>query len=180
MNKIIINSVLILFILMSCSFDYGEADSPENTTPDLVMQNVEYVRVRSADPVARIQAERVERYEKQGQMTLENFTFEQFTDGGETVNITGSAGYASVEIESGDIIMNEGVWLEVDSEDIVIETNRVSWSEKERVMFSGEEDEVNIFQEDGTIITGIGLRADARRRTWEFAGAVRGTYYHEE
>jgi len=165
---------------MSCSFDYGETESSENTAPDLIMQNVDYVRVRSADPIARIQAERVERYEKQGQMKLENFTFEQFTDGGETVNVTGSAGHASVEIESGNIFMNEGVWLEVDSEDIVIETNQINWMEKERVMLSGEEDEVNIFQDNGTVITGIGLRADARRRTWEFSGAVRGTYYHEE
>jgi len=172
--------VLALFVLMSCSFDYGETDSPENLTPDLIMQNVEYVRVRSADPIARIQAERFERYEKQGQMRLNNFTFEQFTDSGETVNMRGSSGYAAVEIESGDIFMNEGVWLEIDSEDLVIETYQVNWTDKERVMSSGDENEVNIFQDNGTIITGIGLRANARRRTWEFSGAVRGTYYYEE
>ena len=170
----------VLIILTSCTFDYGDTESSDNSMPDLVMQNVEYVRVRSTEPIARIQAERVERYENQGLILLENFTFEQYGNSGETVNVAGSAGNASVQIESGDIFMDNGVWLEVESEDLIIETNQISWTDGERTMSSGKEDTVNIFKDNGTAISGTGLHADARRRSWEFTGAVSGTYVHED
>ena len=172
--------VLFIFTFFSCTFDYGDTEPFDSDMPDLVMQNVDYVRVRSADPVARIQAQRVERYEERGLMKLENFSFEQFGDSGESVNATGSAGQASVEIASGNILMDNGVWLEVDSEDIIIETYQINWVDEDRTMSSGEREQVNIFQDNGTVISGTGLKADTRRRTWEFAGVVTGTYVYED
>jgi hypothetical protein len=91
------------------------------------MENVEYVRIRSSDPVARFQAERAERYERQGMMKIQNFVFEQYGERGEEVNAYGKAGSASVNIESGDIFMDRGVRIEVESEDIILETNQLEW-----------------------------------------------------
>jgi len=171
--------VIIILLAGSCTFDYGDTGSSDNSLPDLVMENVEYVRVRSADPIARFEAERAERYEKQSLMKLKNFSFEQYGDRGESTNVTGRAGNASVHIESGDISMDNGVWLEVESEDIVIETQMLEWKDAQRILSSGEENEVFIYQHNGTSFTGVGLRADARWRTWEFSGSVSGTYVHE-
>jgi LPS export ABC transporter protein LptC len=169
-----------VFLVCSCTFDYGETESSERNLPDLVMEDVEYVRVRSANPIARFSAERAESYEKQGLMKLEKFSFEQYGDRGETTNVAGRAGNASVYIDTGDIFMENGVKLEVESEDIVIETMQINWIDNQRVLSSGEENEVYIYQQNGTSFTGIGLRADARRRTWEFSGPVSGTYVHQE
>jgi len=171
---------ILILLISSCSFDYGELESAERTTPDLIMENVEYVRVRSADPIARFQAERAERYERQGIMKLEHFSFEQYGERGEEVNAMGMAGLASVNIQSGDILMDNGVRLEVGSEDIIIETNQLEWKDEPRLLSSGKEEEVNIYQESGTSFTGIGLVIDTRRRTWEFSGVVSGTYVFEE
>jgi LPS export ABC transporter protein LptC len=176
-NTVILTS--LLFIL-SCSFDYGETESSEIELPNLIMENVEYVRVRSADPVARIQAERVERYERQRLMKMQNFSFEQYEDRGEEINIFGKAGSASFNTTSGDIFMDGGVRLEIESEDIIIETNQIEWKDEQKILTSGEEDEVNIFQQNGSSITGVGLRIDIRRRYWEFLGPVFGTYIHED
>jgi len=164
----------------ACTFDYGESESASGTLPDMVMENVEYVRVRSSDPIARFEAERAERFDRQGIMKLENFTFEQYGDRGETVNAFGRAGNASVEIESGDIHMNNGVRIEVESEDIIIETIQIEWRDEQRMLLSGDGEDVNVIQTNGTSITGRGLRADARRRTWEFSDGVRGTYIQED
>jgi LPS export ABC transporter protein LptC len=144
------------------------------------MVNVEYIRVRSADPIARFQAELAERYEKQGVMKLSNFTFEQYGDRGNEVNALGSAGNASVEISSGDVLMTDGVRLEVESEDIIIETSQLEWKDEPHVLSTGTEDEVNIFQKNGTHFIGTGLRADARKRSFEFSGNVSGTYIHDD
>ncbi|MDR1839705.1 MAG: LPS export ABC transporter periplasmic protein LptC [Treponema sp.] len=173
-------SALFLLIAGACSFDYGETMSSERELPDLIMENVEYVRVRSADPVARFQAERAERYEKQRMMKLQNFSFEQYGERGEAVNTSGMAGNANMNIDSGDIFMSNGVRLEVESEDIIIETRRLDWKDDERILSTGADGEVHIYREDGTNFTGTGLRANARRRIWEFSGSVSGAYIYEE
>ncbi len=172
--------ILFFLITLSCTFDYGESESSERELPDLVMLNVEYIRVRSADPIARVQAERAERYEKQGVMKLENFTFEQYGDRGNEVNTQGGAGNASVDINSGDITMSNGVRLEVESEDIVIETNQLEWKDETHMISTSAEDEVDIYRENGTHFTGTGLTANARTRTFEFSGGVGGYYIQED
>jgi LPS export ABC transporter protein LptC len=171
---------LFFLLLVSCTFDYGESSSVERELPDLVMVNVEYIRVRSMDPIARVQAERAERYEKQGVMKLKNFSFEQYGDKGSEVNAMGNAGNASVNINSGDIFMTNGVRLEVESEDIIIETNQLEWRDEPHILLTGTEDEVNVFRENGTHFTGAGLSADARKHTFEFLGAVSGFYIQED
>jgi len=173
---------LLIFSLLfaSCSFDYSDQAGSNKDQPDIVMENVEYVRVRSADPQARFLAERVERYEERRVMELRNFSFEQFGNHGEEINAYGRAGSASFEMDSGDIRMDNGVRIDVDSEELAIETRRLNWKDKDRILTGGDMDEVNIYQESGTSFTGIGFRADARRRTWEFTGNVSGTYVHDD
>ncbi|MDR1858813.1 MAG: LPS export ABC transporter periplasmic protein LptC [Treponema sp.] len=170
----------LLFALCSCSFDYGNQGGADSGLPDIVMDNVEYVRVRSADPQARLQAERVERYESRRVMELRNFSFEQFGNRGEDVNAYGRAGNASFEIDSGDIRMGGGVRLEVESEDIIIETESLEWRDKPRTLSGGDEEEVYIYQENGTVFTGIGFHANARQRTWGFSGGAGGSYIHDD
>ena len=144
------------------------------------MENVEYVRVRSMDPQARLQAERVERYEERRVMELKNFSFEQFGNHGEEINASGRAGSALFEIDSGDIRMEDGVRIEVDSEDIAIETVKLEWKDKERTLTGGPGEEVHVFQDNGTSFTGIGFQSNARTRSWSFSDAVNGTYVHED
>jgi len=182
MKKTVIILLQIIFIslITSCTFDYGESGAAERETPDLVMQNVEYVRIRSSDPIARFQAERAERYDKQGVMKLHNFSFEQYGERGEEINAIGKAGYASVEIESGDVYMDNGVSIEVESEDIIMETKQLEWKDEPRTLASGAANEVNIYQKNGTHFVGIGLLVDTRNRMLEFSGHVHGTFISDD
>jgi len=177
-----ISPYLLIFSLLfaSCSFDYSDQTGSNKDQPDIIMENVEYVRVRSADPQARLLAERLERYEERRVIQLRNFSFEQFGNHGEDVNASGRAGSASFEIDSGDIRMDNGVRIDVDSEDLAIETMWLEWKDKERTLDGGNENGVDIFQESGTAFTGIGFHADARWRIWEFAGNVGGTYIYND
>jgi hypothetical protein len=166
--------------LLACSFDYGSTDGGDKNQPDLVMDNVEYVRIRALDPQVRLQAERVERYAERGVMELRNFSFEQFGSHGEEVNAYGKAGSASFEIDSGDIRMEDGVRLDVDSEDIALETSWLEWKDKARTLSGGGDEEVHVFQENGTSFSGIGFQANARTRIWSFGDTVGGTYIHDD
>jgi LPS export ABC transporter protein LptC len=167
-------------LLAACSFDYGAGQGEENTRPDIVMENIEYVRVRKGDILARFQAEHAERWEDLQIMELKNFTFEQMEDHGETINVEGSAKQASVQIASGDITLAGGVWISIESEDITISTEGLEWKDKEKTLSAGEEADVDVQRSDGTSFTGRGFSADIRSRTWSFAGEVKGTYVEKD
>jgi LPS export ABC transporter protein LptC len=169
-----------LFFFLGCSFDYSAIGSEDQGQPDVVMNDVEYVRVRNGDPLLRFRAEHAERYENKQTMELRNFSFEQFGSHGEEINAEGWAGAASVELESGNIRLDDRVRISVNSEDVVIETGKLSWKDKEKILSGDEADEVVIRRSDGTNFSGRGFRADARNRIWEFASGINGTYVHED
>ena len=170
---------LVLF-LAACSFDYSDLSDSEGDKPDIIMENFRYVRVRGGDPLVRFQAEYAERWEERQTMEIREFAFEQLENNGEEINAEGRAGTASVNLNSGNISLRDGVRINIESEDIIIETRKLEWRDKEKHFFGAEEDEVNIERSDGTSFTGRGFSANIRNRTWTFTGEVKGTYVEKE
>jgi len=171
---------LLAFTSVSCTFDYGDKESSGDGHPDLIMENVEYVRVRSANPLAKLQAERVERYNKQNMIKLQNTTFEQYDQQGEEINVSGKTGNATVEIDTGNIFMDRNVRIEVLTEDIILETNQLEWLNEAKHLSTGTDNEVYVYRKDGTMFSGIGLQSDIRERSWEFQGRVKGSYIRDD
>jgi LPS export ABC transporter protein LptC len=171
---------LLLPCLLSCSFDYGNGNGEDMGLPDIVMDDVEYVRIRDGEPQVRFRAEQAERYEKRQLMEVRNFSFEQFTNHGERIDSTGQASSARIELDSGNIGISGGVSLSVDSEDIIIEAENLSWDDKGRQLAVAPEDTVQISRDDGTSFRGYGFRASTRSRSWEFSGSINGVYVYEE
>ncbi|MDR2418173.1 MAG: LPS export ABC transporter periplasmic protein LptC [Treponema sp.] len=167
-------------LLCACSFDYGEASSGSDELPDIVMEGVEYVRVRNGNPLARFRAESAERYEDRQVMELHNFTFEQFETLGEELNAVGSAGMATVALDTGNVQLREGIRIDVESENITIETERLDWQDKERILTAGEEQRVDMKRSDGTDFSGWGFSANIRDRTWGFSSGIQGAYFWED
>ena len=182
-NKTITNCALLIvhcsLLIVNCSFDYG-ASASDTDKPDIIMRDVEYVRVRQGDPLVRFQADYAERHEEQQIMNLDTFSFEEFQDKGHSVNTVGSAGAASIELDSGNVDLSGGVYIKVESEDITIETSTLRWKDKERQLESGENEVVEVRRSDGTIFTGRGFSADAREQTWQFNSGAQGLYVDTE
>jgi LPS export ABC transporter protein LptC len=169
-----------LLPLAGCSFDYGSSLSGGEEMPDIIMNDVEYVRVRDGDPQVRFKAELAERYEESRIMELKNFSFEQFERHGMEINAAGSAETAHVELDSGNIDLAGDVTMEVESEDIVIETGKLAWKDKERDLSGEGSDEVKIRRTNGTSFSGWGFNANTRSRAWGFSGGIKGTYIHDD
>ena len=172
--------LLPTMLITACTFDYGIGDGLDDSRPDIVMENIEYVRIRGGDVLARFQAEYAERWENMQTMNLRDFSFEQMEDRGETVNVDGTARSARVFLESGDIILSDGVIVNIESEDVTISTIELEWRDNEKTLMGASEVEVEIQRSDGTNFTGRGLSADIRSRTWAFSGEVAGTYVEED
>ena len=170
--------LIFVFVLSAaCSFNYGNTNSEDSGQPDIVMENVEYVRIRGGDPVVRFQAEYAERYEKRKIMNLENFSFEEFENHGTEINAMGRAGEASVELDSGNIRLGKGVRIEVDSEDVIIETEGLRWQDSEKQLSGSQDSDVEIYRSDGTSFIGKDFSANTRDRTWNFDSGAEGSYY---
>jgi len=176
---------LVIFLTLSlifaaCTFNYGDNPGLEKTRPDIVMEDIEYVRVRGGDPLVRFTAEYAERWEDRNTMELKAFTFEQMEDKGETINATGRASTAVVQLGSGNIDLDNGVKISIDSEDIVIYTMKLEWKDKEKILTGGVHEDVDIQRSDGTNFTGRGFSANVRDRTWTFLDEVKGSYVEED
>jgi hypothetical protein len=130
--------------------------------------------------VVRFRAQQAERYENRQAMELQNFSFEQFYGHGNGVNATGSAGSGLVELDSGNIQLEQSIIIAVDSEDITIETDKLSWEDEKRILAGSNKHRVDIQRSDGTVFSGMGFFADSRRRTWSFSGGVEGSYVDTE
>ena len=74
--KLLFLPALAVYII-GCSFNYGDGEEDRNR-PDIVMENIEYVRVRGGDPLVRFRAEYAERWEDRQIMEIRAFSFEQF------------------------------------------------------------------------------------------------------
>jgi len=171
---------LVLMLLSACSFDYSSMSGSENEKADIIMEEIEYVRVRGGDPLVRFRAEYAERWEERQIMNLTNFSFEQMEDKGDNIDAEGTAGSAVVKLESGNIALSDGIKINVASEDVSIETASLDWYDDDKVLSGREEALVIIQRSDGTYFTGRGFSADARNRSWAFSGEVKGTYVEED
>jgi len=172
--------IIFLFVSASCSFDYSTSQESEKNKPDIVMEKLEYVRMRGGNPLVRFTADYAERWEDRQTMELKNFLFEQMEDKGETVNIEGNAGAAEVDLDSGDIVLSNGVRIRIESEDLIISTATIEWKDSEKTFKGSSDGEVDIQRSDGTHFVGRGFSGDVRRRTWIFSGEARGSFVDED
>jgi LPS export ABC transporter protein LptC len=185
MNKDCFYRMLMLLLLIAaltlgCSFDYGNQESEESTLPDIVMENLDYVRVRSGSPLARFTAVRAERYDRRRVMELSGVHFEQYNQATGELDAKGTAGGAEVELANGNVTLRDGIDLLVESEDVTLETEWLTWDDGRRVLKGREDRAVTITRSGGTDFRGIGMSADVRSRQWEFANGAEGAFEQDE
>ncbi len=169
-----------LFFFWGCSFDYGTVEPPAEEQPDIVMYDVEYVRVENGEPMVKFNAEKAEHYEKSRTMKLSNFSFTQFNQDEDKEDTSGFAGSGVINLDSKDVSLDGGVHVDVPSEDIEISASKLDWKDKPKHLNAGSQSEVFIERPDGTVIQGSGFSADLQSRSWEFSGGISGTYVHTE
>jgi LPS export ABC transporter protein LptC len=175
-------AVLCLFALLgaACSFDYGTSENGGSAYPDITMEDLDYARVRGGRLIARLQAETAERYETRRRMELKNYRFEQYNTTNAEVDALGSGGFAYVELDTSNVHMSEGVEIIVDTEDMILETERLDWDDGKKTLKGGESSPVKVEQSDGTNFTGTGFSADIRSRNWLVASDASGVYVHND
>lgn len=164
--------------LASCSFNYSELDEGTNRYPDLIMSDLDYVRVRDGKTVLRFQAESAARFEEEQLMQVRYLNFEQYSSDG--VDAAGQAGKADMELSTGNSRLDGAVTVVVPSEEISIETSALFWDDESNTLYGDKDAPVLVKQSDGSILQGTGFFADVRRRSWSFDSGVSGVFVEED
>jgi LPS export ABC transporter protein LptC len=149
-------------------------------TPDLMFEDLEYVRVEDGNPIARIRADVANRYESRTAMEISGMQFEQLVERGEKTDAVGRAGKADINTNTNDLSLKEGVTIHSEKEDVTIQSSTLEWENESRQLHAGEDELVTIEKSDGTIVRGRGFKANARSRSWTFDTSIEGTYVHED
>ena len=183
LKKTQIFALLCPILIAACSFDYDTV-SQKDDDPNLIMENVEYVRITNGNPEVQVKADELRRYEAKHILELDEFSFEQFNaapEGQEAipdVNARGKAAAAHLETDTNNFVIRGGIAIEVVSEDITLETSELSLQNNDRLL--NAPGFVHITRSDGTTLKGTGFSADVRKRNWEFESAVEGTVVDDD
>jgi len=175
--------LLLVLLLTACSFEYDTAYE-EDEDPDMIMDMVDYVRIEDGNPIIRLRADQVRRYEAKHIMEMDLFNFNQFNAAPEDVkeipgiNVRGNGGNARIETDTNNFSMKNGVFFEVKSEDITLETEELSWQDSDRRLAAPGK--LTITRSDGTTLEGTGFSADTRKKSWEFETDVDGSVVDDD
>ncbi|MDR3301699.1 MAG: LPS export ABC transporter periplasmic protein LptC [Spirochaetaceae bacterium] len=174
--------VLLFFAILysSCTFIYGNEQAEEYIYPELTMENLDYIRMRNGEMLARLRADLGNRYESKHIMELSNYQFEQYNTNTNKIDAAGDGGAASIDIISNNIQMKEGVKIRVDSEDFSLRAGDLDWQDKQKVLSGSEDSIASVTRSNGTEINGTGFHSDVRSRTWVFNSDVNGIYVSDE
>lgn len=176
------NGFILVFCIMavlSCSFDYSSMEEAENNRPDLVMQDVDYVRVTDGSIAFHMQADKLDHFENNHLFQVQNIRFEQFPKGVTEPDTVGSAGFAQFWTTTQDAVFTEGVRIVIPSEDLSVEAKSLQWHNSQKRLLGSQEDQVLLKKSDGSMLVGKGFSADGRSKSWQFTGPVSGIYQEE-
>jgi len=175
--------LLPALFIMACSFEYDTVYE-EDEDPDMIMDMVDYVRIEDGNPIIRLRADQVRRYESKHIMEMDLFNFNQFNAAPEDVkeipdiNVRGNGGNARIETDTNNFTMKNGVFFEVKSEDITLETEELSWQDSDRHLSAPGK--LTITRSDGTTLEGTGFSAETRKKSWEFETDVEGSVVDDD
>ncbi len=175
--------ILVLgFFFLSCSFDYREAQVPEDledTIPNIVLTGFRQTVVSKGNVVLRIQVAKAEGFERKKRTIFQQVQFSEFDEEGKLIT-EGRADTVVYESETKNATVSGKVLIHSLREEGKILAETLSWNDKERILTSPEGDRVRLEDEKGSWIEGTGFTADLRRLLVTFSGPVRGEYVVEK
>lgn len=167
---------------VNCSFDYREAQVPEDledTIPNIVLEGFRQTVVSKGSVTLRIQVERAESFEKKKRTIFYQVSFSEFDEEGKVLT-KGRADRIEYESDTKNASVSGNVFIHSLREEGRILADTLFWKDKERTLTSRETDRVRLEDEKGSWIEGVGFMADLRRMEMSFSGKVRGAYVGEK
>ena len=172
----------LIFFLLSCCFDYREAQVPEDledTIPNIVLKGFRQTVVSKGKVVLRVQVDKAEGFERKKRTIFQQVRFSEFDEEGKLLT-EGRADTVVYESDTKNATVSGKVFIHSLREEGKIRAETLSWNDKERLLTGPEKDRVRLEDEKGSWIEGTGFTADLKRLLVTFSGPVRGEYVVEK
>jgi LPS export ABC transporter protein LptC len=162
--------------LGSCSLaGYGaEASEGGEELPTAVFSDYAHTVVVRGKRNFELKAARAELYETSKRTVLSSVNFAEYDpDTGELLSL-GSSDSAVYFTDTKDAEFSGGVRLESKKQDAILEGEYLRWSDKDKRLEGRLDRTVTISRADGSMMSGAGFEADARRRAFSFRESAEG------
>jgi hypothetical protein len=169
----------VVLMLISCTFKYGEEGEPEERAR-LAMIGTEYTRMIAGEMEAKVFAGLAERWDDREMFVLEDFYFEYYGGNEKELDTTGGAGKGTFDLTTNDMVLFNGVFIRVASEEMEIGADKLFWNDKDKMLTAAENEDVYVKREDGSQMRGKGFWAYSVTKSWAFEEGGSGMYVYEE
>ena len=175
MKRRCIPALLLVVLLVSCRYDYGDSPSEgtEDSRPDFTLHDLAY-RVHLGD-ASRIHftAESGDFHEGEHTAELTGVSFLQYAPDGELIT-RGQSESAVIDLHTENALLSGAVVIRAIDEELTITAEILQWHREEQVLSAPGRDLVTMEQDHGTMTRGRGFTADLYRREFQFTDDVWG------
>jgi LPS export ABC transporter protein LptC len=162
-------------LLCACRLDYGMgAASGAEALPTARFVDYSHTVVVRGARNLELRAARADAYDADKKVVLVEVEFSEYDpDTGERVS-WGTADRAVFFTETEDAEFSGSVRLESKRQDAVLEGEYLRWDKKAKRLEGRLDRTVTVTRGDGSMISGAGFEADARRKSFSYRGSVEG------
>ncbi|MCR5188261.1 MAG: LPS export ABC transporter periplasmic protein LptC [Treponema sp.] len=161
-----------IFLFFSCSIKYDDVVNTEESTPELVFQNVTMTRYEKDKVTVEMKAELLEQYKNSSETYGKNLSFSAYDKEGK-LSTQGACGLLLSDSSRDIYELYDNIELFNYSEKIKFFANVLKWNSKTEQLTSGKGDMVRIEKEDASI-RGTGFSASGLSKSFSFRGTVTG------
>ncbi|MGP1431144.1 LPS export ABC transporter periplasmic protein LptC [Treponema sp.] len=172
--------VFIVFLCISCSFNYQ--DLPEQTVvqPDMIFSNVTLKRYSNALTDLNVYAKALEMYDEEKIWAGKNILFVQYDEKTQKESMKGETGILYIDEKAEEYSLGGSVFFHLIEDDLSIRSPALIWKKKESLLAAPAEETVSITQKDEVTIEGKSFAANTAAKEFSFAEGSSGTIIIKE
>lgn len=163
---------LSIFSFASCSLKYEQPVSADEKNPEFIFSGANYTRYEKSQPVANLQAEKMERYRQSDAVYAQNVQFETY-DKNQSVDNDGSCGLMYADTSRQLYEFYNGIRLFSNSFGASFSADNLRWDGKNQQLTSGRTDYV-LIEKDNTTLYGSGFSASGVSGKFVFKNSAEG------
>ena len=168
----------LLFLPPACSFNYRDSlviDEIEETVPNIRMTGVIHRTASSDRILVEMSADRSESYEKVKKIILFGVHFREYDSQG-NLAAEGRADRVEYFTATKNAEIRGNIEISSRREEGGIRTGYLYWDDKSRILMGSTDELTEIYDDEGSSLSGRGFEADLKRVIISFLQAVEGDY----
>lgn len=162
--------------LAGCTINYDDQAQIKKSEeiPDSVMEDFNLVKMKDNKPFSEVKAEKTEIYNSRNITLLYNIEFIEYDSEDKRVITKGNAGLVEYDNETENAQLTGGLNFYSEREEIDITGEELFWTNETKTIESNLKDPIKVVKEDGSVIEGLGFKADLKNSTFSFKKGVTG------